>query len=86
MAMATIGTILIVVGALALVGGLAYVGYASMQQDQNNDGVFTDPQEGQQNKDRAYLGFYVAGGGLLVALLGIVLNIGGRRRSAGGTA
>ena len=84
--MAALGTVLIVVGGLALLGGLGYVGYAYLQQDQNNDGVFTDPQEGQQNKDRANTGFYVAGGGLLVALVGVALAVGGRRRTAGGTA
>jgi hypothetical protein len=86
MAMAAIGTVLIVVGALALAGGLGYVGYAYMKQDKNNDGLYTDPGQGKENKDRAYLGFYIAGGGLLVALLGVALNVGGRRRSAGGTA
>ncbi len=84
MAMTAIGTVLIVVGGLAMIGGLAYVGWAAMKQDENNDGVFTDPEEGKENKDRAYLGFYVAGGGLLLAALGVVLNIGGRRH--GGTA
>lgn len=84
MAMAAIGTVLIVVGTLAFVGGLAYVGYAYMKQDENNDGIYTDPGKGQENKDRAYLGFYIAGGGLLVGLVGAVLNIGARRH--GGTA
>ena len=82
--MAAIGTVLIVVGGLVLLGGLGYVGYAYMQQDENNDGFFTDPKEGQENKDKAYLGFYIAGGGLLIALLGVGLNVGGRRH--GGTA
>lgn len=86
MAMAAVGTVLIVVGALVMLGGLGYVWNAYQQQDENNDGVFTNPEEGQENKDKAYMGFYIAGGGLLVAILGIALNVGGRRRSAGGTA
>lgn len=85
MAMAAIGTVLIVVGAVVLVGGLYYVFMARESQDENNDGVFTNPEEGQDNKDKAMTGFYVAGGGLLIALLGVGLNIGGRR-SSGGTA
>lgn len=82
--MATVGTVLMVVGILALLGGLAYVGIAYSDQEQNEEGVFNDPERGQDNKDKAYLGFYVAGAGLLVALLGLGLNIGGRRH--GGTA
>lgn len=85
MAMAAIGTVLIVVGALVLIGGLANVFMARESQDENNDGVFTNPEEGQENKDKAYTGFYIAGGGLLIALLGVGLNLGGRR-SAGGVA
>lgn len=85
MAMAAIGTVLIVVGALALLGGLGYVLMAKESQDENNDGVFTNPEEGQENKSKAYTGFYIAGGGLLVALVGVGLTIGGRR-SSGGTA
>lgn len=79
MAMAAIGTVLMVVGVLALVGGLVYVGMARESQDENDDGVFTNPEEGQENKGKAYTGFYIAGGGLLVALLGLGLAIGGRR-------
>lgn len=79
MAMATIGTVLIVVGGLALLGGLGYVGYAYMEQDENNDGMFTNPEEGQDNKQLAKRGFYIAGAGLLVALVGVALTIGGRR-------
>ena len=85
MAMAAIGTVLIVVGALVLLGGLGYSYMAWRDQEQNDEGVFTNPERGQDNKDKAYNGFYIAGGGLLVALLGVGLTIGGRR-SAGGTA
>ena len=85
MAMAAIGTVLIVVGGLALLGGLGYVGYAYMDQEKNEEGVVTNPERGQDNKDKADLGLYVAGGGLVVALLGVVLTIGGRR-SAGRAA
>ena len=84
--MAAVGTVLIVLGALVMLGGLGYVYMAAQDQDQNNDGVFTNPEEGQENKDKAYGGFYIAGGGLLLVVLGVVLNVGGRRRHAGGTA
>jgi hypothetical protein len=83
--MAAIGTVLIVVGAVVLLGGLGYTYMAWRDQEQNDEGVFTNPERGQDNKGKAYLGFYVAGGGLLLAILGVALNVGGRR-SAGGTA
>ena len=82
--MAAIGTVLMVVGILGLLGGLVYVGIAYNDQEKNDEGVFTNPERGQDNKDKAYLGFYIAGGGLLLALLGLGLNIGGRR--TGGAA
>jgi len=85
MAMAAIGTVLIVVGALVLLGGLGYSYMAWQDQEKNDEGVFTNPERGQENKDKAYTGFYIAAGGLLLALLGVGLNIGGRR-STGGTA
>ena len=85
MAMAAVGTVLMIVGGVLILGGLGYVGFAWMQQDENNDGFFTDPEKGQENKDKAMLGFYIAGGGLLLTIAGVVLTIGGRR-STGGTA
>lgn len=84
MAMAAIGTIVMVIGILGLIGGLVLVGLAYRDQDKNNDGVFTNPERGQDNKDRAHLGMYIGGAGLLVAVVGAVLTVMGRRH--GGTA
>lgn len=47
--------------------------------------MFTDPERGQENKGKAYNGLYIAGGGLLVALVGLGLTLWGRR-GAGRTA
>ena len=82
--MAAIGTVLMVIGVLGLIGGLVYFGMAYESQDENNDGVFTNPEEGQENKQKAYNGFYIAGAGLAIALVGLVLTLVGRRH--GGTA
>jgi hypothetical protein len=83
MAMATIGTVLMVIGVLALVGGMVYFGIAYRDQDQNDDGAFTNPERGQDNKDKARLGMYIGGAGLLVALVGVAFTIAGRRSSGG---
>lgn len=78
-----IGLVVLIVGALALLGGLGYMLKAYMDQDENNDGFFTNPDEGQENKDQFYQGAWTAGGGLLLVVVGIfVMRAGASPRAA----
>jgi len=77
------GIVLLVVGILALLGGGGYMLKAYNDQDQNNDGVFTDPQEGQENKGQFYNGLYAAIPGVVLIVVGLVMmRMGASPRSA----
>jgi hypothetical protein len=73
-ALRIVGIVLLVVGVLALLGGAGYMFKAYNDQDQNNDGFFTNPEEGQENKGQFYNGMYVAIGGLVLTVVGIVMT------------
>ena len=70
----TIGVVLLVLGGLALLGGLAWAANGYMAQEDNNqdDSVFTEPDNSQE-KDQMNAGFAIAGGGLVLAIIGGVL-------------
>ena len=70
----TIGVVLLVLGGLALLGGLAWAANGYMAQEDNNqdDSVFTEPDNSQE-KDQMNVGFMVAGIGLVFAVIGGVL-------------
>jgi hypothetical protein len=70
----TIGVVLLVLGGLALLGGLAWAANGYMAQEDNNqdDSVFTEPDNSQE-KDQMNAGFFIAGGGLVLAIIGGVL-------------
>ena len=78
-----LGIVVLVIGVLALLGGAGYMLKAYSDQDQNNDGFFSNPEEGQENKGQFYNGMYVAGGGLLLTIVGLVLlRVGASPRRA----
>lgn len=76
----TIGVVLLVVGGLALLGGLGWAANGYMSQEDNNqdDSVFTEPDNSQE-RDQMNLGFGIAGLGLLFAIIGGVLMGTSRR-------
>lgn len=78
-----IGLVVLVLGLVALVGGLAYMWKAYHDQDQNNDGFFTNPSEGKENKHQFWNGVYIAGGGLVLTVVGlVVMRVGASPRAA----
>lgn len=77
------GVVLLCIGVLALLGGAGYMLKAYNDQDENNDGFFTNPEEGQENKGQFYNGMYVAVGGLVLTVVGIVMmRLGASPRAA----
>lgn len=70
----TIGVVLLVLGGLALLGGLGWAANGYMNQEDNNqdDTVFTEPDNSQETS-QMNTGFVVAGVGLVVAVIGGVL-------------
>ncbi|MEA3166637.1 MAG: hypothetical protein QOJ26_1509 [Thermoplasmata archaeon] len=70
----TIGVVLLVLGGLALLGGLAWAANGYMKQQDNNqdDTVFTEPDNSQETA-QMNTGFMIAGGGLVLAIIGGVL-------------
>jgi hypothetical protein len=72
-ALRTAGIVLLCIGLLALLGGGGYMLKAYNDQDQNNDGFFTNPDEGQENKGQFTNGMYVAIGGAVLAVVGLVM-------------
>lgn len=67
------GVVLLVIGILALLGGGGYMLKAYNDQDENNDGFFTNPEEGQENKNQFYNGLYAAIPGVVLIVLGLVM-------------
>src|SRR5688572_10985547 len=68
-----IGLVVLVLGVLALLGGGGYMLKAYNDQDENNDGFFTNPEEGDENKGQFYNGMYVAIGGVVFIVAGLVM-------------
>ena len=77
------GIILLCIGVLAVFGGGGYMLKAYNDQDQNNDGFFTNPEEGQENKGQFYNGMYIAIGGVVFLVAGLVMmRMGASPRAA----
>lgn len=82
-AMRVVGIVLLCVGVLALLGGAGYMLKAYNDQDENNDGFFTNPEEGQENKNQFYNGLYAAVPGAVLIIVGLVMmRMGASPRAA----
>lgn len=68
------GILFIILGIVLMVAGLGAAAYGFTQEDANQEGVLDDPQESDQNQAIAAGGLVAAGLGLVLLLLGIILN------------
>lgn len=82
-AIRVVGIVLLCVGVLALLGGAGYMVKAYNDQDENNDGFFTNPEEGEENKGQFYNGLYAAVPGVVLVVVGLVMmRMGASPRAA----
>ena len=82
-ALRVVGIVLLCVGILALLGGAGYMLKAYNDQDENNDGFFSNPEEGKENKGQFYNGMYVAIGGAVLLIVGaVMMRMGASPRAA----
>ena len=81
----TIGIVVLVVGCLVLFGGLGWT-YKQYQDEKDNNqdtpGPFTNPDETDENASSGMNALWVAGAGFLIAVVGVVLLVMGRRGHA----
>lgn len=80
----TLGIVVMVVGLLVMLGGLGWAWQQYQQEDENNDtpGPFNNPDESRENAGTAMQGMWVAGAGFVLACVGVVLTVMGRRSRA----
>ena len=79
-----IGIAVIVIGLLILFAGLFWAWRSYQDEAKNNDkpGPITNPDRSNDNAGNAMNGFWLAGGGLLVTVVGVVLTAQSRPTSA----
>jgi len=81
----TIDIVVLVLGLLVLFGGLGWT-YKQYQDEKDNNqqtpGPFTDPGETEENAGSGMNALWVAGAGVLIAVVGVVLLLMGGRSHA----
>lgn len=80
----TVGVVFLILGIVGVVGGLAVAGYSYMNDLENQDQSVRDEERSASNAILGSTGLACAGIGLVLLIVGIVLNVvgpGGRQRS-----
>jgi hypothetical protein len=80
-----IGIVVLAIGLLVLFGGLGWATKQYMDEEKNTDegpGPFNNPDESSENAGSGLQGMWIAGAGLVVTVVGVVLLVMGRRSPA----
>lgn len=78
------GLLLIVVGVLGILAGLAGAAYGYIDEDDNQEGLLSDPERSDQNEALMTYGLVSAGIGLVMLVVGIILAVAGGSVSRAG--